>query len=110
MATSAIRRIGIGAEHAAFEGHFPGRPILPGVALLAEVLEAVADDAALSALVGATPQLSVVKFLAPVLPGAVLEIAFETGARSVSFSVSEGGRLAASGQLARHDVVQGAGR
>ena len=110
MDATAHLRIDIGNDHPAFAGHFPGRPILPGVALLAEVLEAAAADRALSALVGATPQVSVVKFLAPVLPGAVLEIAFEVGARSVSFSVTEGGRLAASGQLARHDVPQGAVR
>ncbi len=97
----ATRRLEIAAGHPAFEGHFPGRPILPGVALLAEVLEAVDGDLALSALVGVRPQVSVVKFLTPVLPGAVLDIAFQTGARSISFMVSEGGRVAASGQIAR---------
>lgn len=106
----ATRRLEIGIGHPAFEGHFPGRPILPGVALLAEVLEAVASDRALSKLVGVAPQVSVVKFLTPVLPGALLDIAFETGARSVSFSVSEGGRVAASGQLARIDASQGTTR
>lgn len=110
MDATAHRRIDVGNDHPAFAGHFPGRPILPGVALLAEVLEAAAADRTLSALVGATPQVSVVKFLTPVLPGAVLDIAFETGARSVSFIVSEGGRLAASGQLARHDAPPGAAR
>ena len=103
----AIRRLQIGARHPAFEGHFPGRPIWPGVALLAEVLEAVASDLALSALVGVAPQVSVVKFLTPVLPGALLDVAFETGARSVSFKVSEGGKVASSGQLARVDAAQG---
>lgn len=102
-----IRRLEISAAHPAFEGHFPGRPILPGVALLAEVLEAVASDVALSALLGVAPQVSVVKFLTPVLPGARLDVAFETGARSVSFKVSEGGKVAASGQLARIDAPQG---
>ena len=34
----ASQRIEIGADHPAFDGHFPGRPILPGVALLAAVL------------------------------------------------------------------------
>ena len=108
MDALAHRRIDIGNDHPAFAGHFPGQPILPGVALLAEVLEAAAADPVLSALVGAPPQVSVVKFLAPVLPGAVLDIAFEAGARSISFSVSEGGRLAASGQLARRDAPPGA--
>jgi 3-hydroxymyristoyl/3-hydroxydecanoyl-(acyl carrier protein) dehydratase len=30
-------------DHPAFEGHFPGRPLLPGVALLAEALAAVTE-------------------------------------------------------------------
>ena len=110
MDAFATLRLEIGAGHPAFEGHFPGRPILPGVALLAEVLEAVARDRALSKLVGGAPQVSVVKFLAPVLPGTLLDIAFETGARSVSFKVREGGRVAASGQLARIDAPQGTTR
>ena len=33
--------LAIAADHPAFAGHFPGRPLLPGVALLSEVLEAV---------------------------------------------------------------------
>ena len=99
--------IAIAADHPAFVGHFPGRPMLPGVALVAEVLEAAAADPALARAIGAAPQISVVKFLAPVGPGALLEIAFEIGKRSVAFSVSDRGRAAASGQLARADRASG---
>ena len=101
MTAPASHRVEVGLDHPAFVGHFPGRPIWPGVALLAEVLEAAAADAALAALLGSVPQVAIVKFLAPVPPGAVLAIAFEVGARSVSFHVSAGTQLAASGQLAR---------
>lgn len=104
------RRIAIEADHPAFVGHFPGRPLLPGVALVAEVLEAAAADHALAEAIGASPQMSVVKFLAPVLPGAMLEIAFQAAARSISFSVTEHGRVAASGQFARADLAEGAAR
>ncbi len=106
MAAPASHRVEVGLDHPAFAGHFPGRPIWPGVALLAEVLEAATADRALSALVGTAPQVSVVKFLAPVLPGAVLDIAFQIGARSVSFNVTEGGQTAASGQLKRADPAE----
>lgn len=110
MDAPGSHRVEIGLDHPAFAGHFPGRPIWPGVALLAEVLEAARADRTLSALVGAAPQVSVVKFLAPVLPGAVLDIAFQIGARSVSFSVTEGGQPAASGQLMRADPAGGVPR
>ena len=31
----------IPVDHPAFAGHFPGRPLLPGAMLLAEVIEAI---------------------------------------------------------------------
>ena len=89
----------IPVDHPAFAGHFPGDPLLPGVALLAEVLEAVLDEPALAAQVGASPRIGAVKFLAPVRPGARLTILLDPGARGVRFEVREGERLAASGQF-----------
>ena len=99
------RRVEIGAGHPAFDGHFPGQPVWPGVALLAEVLEAALADPELAACVGATPRLPVVKFLAPVRPGATLLIAFRAGARALDWDVREGERIVASGQIARADVA-----
>ena len=110
MAAPISHRVVVGPDHPAFAGHFPGQPIWPGVALLAEVLEAAAADAALAALLGPVPQVAVVKFLAPVLPGALLDISFQIGARSVSFSVTESGQPAASGQLMRADATAGVAR
>ncbi|MES1163298.1 MAG: 3-hydroxyacyl-ACP dehydratase [Rhizobacter sp.] len=86
-------------DHPAFAGHFPGQPLLPGVALLAEVLEAVLDEPALAASVGPAPRIGATKFLAPVRPGASLTIRLEAGPRSVRFEVREGERIAASGQF-----------
>ncbi len=100
----ATRRVEIAVDHPAFAGHFPGRPMLPGVALVAEAMEAAAADPALARAIGPAPRLSVVKFLAPVLPGATLEIAFRLDARAVSFSIGEQGRVAATGQFARVDT------
>lgn len=91
----------IPADHPAFAGHFPGQPLLPGVSLLAEVLEAVLADAALALRLGPAPRLGHAKFLAPVRPGAQLEIRLDAGGRGLRFEVrdlSMGGRLAASGQ------------
>lgn len=53
------------ADHPAFAGHFPGRPILPGVVLLDEALRA-ARELLPAARGWAIPQA---KFLQPVAPG-----------------------------------------
>lgn len=87
------------ADHPAFAGHFPGEPLLPGVALLAEVLEAVLDDPELAPRVGASPRLAAAKFLAPVRPGTDLRIRLDPRERSVHFEVGDGARLVASGQF-----------
>ena len=101
MSAVALR---IGAEHPAFDGHFPGRPLVPGVLLLAHVLEAVRADAALAAAVGPAPRLGVAKFLAPVAPGAALEIRFALTANALRFEVVGAERTAASGHFERVDV------
>jgi len=74
MNTLALTR-DIAPDHPAFPGHFPGRPLLPGALLLAEVMEAAcaAPEPARRLAAGAT--LAAAKFLAPVPPGARLEIA-----------------------------------
>ena len=92
-------RITVVHDHPAFAGHFPGDPLLPGVALLAEVLEAALDQPELAALIGESPRVGVVKFLAPVRPGAVLTVLLDPGPRGLRFEVREGERLAASGQF-----------
>ncbi len=89
----------VAPDHPAFAGHFPGQPLLPGVALLAEVLEALLDDAGLAARIGAAPRIGAVKFLAPVRPGARLMLTLEAAPRGVRFELREGERLAASGQF-----------
>jgi len=89
----------IPADHPAFAGHFPGQPLLPGVALLAEVLEAVMSDPALAASVGRSPRIGAVKFLAPVRPGATLSLQLNHSASGIRFEVREAERLAASGHF-----------
>jgi 3-hydroxymyristoyl/3-hydroxydecanoyl-(acyl carrier protein) dehydratases len=100
----ASHRLAIGADHPAFDGHFPGRPILPGVALLAAVLEAAAREPRLAACIGTAPRLAVVKFLAPVGPGAALSISFRLGASALDWQIDDdSARAIASGRIARAD-------
>ena len=101
---AASRTVEVPVAHRAFDGHFPARPVLPGVALLAEVLEAALREPALAACIGSEPRLAVVKFLAPVGPGASLAIDFRLGARMLEWRVADGARDVASGQIARADV------
>lgn len=91
----------IGAGHPAFAGHFPGQPLVPGVVLLAEVLEAVLADAELATMVGTAPRLGVVKFLAPVRPGAQVSVRFDATATALRFEVVDADCVAASGQFER---------
>ena len=94
MDAQVTRALEIAVDHPAFAGHFPGQPLLPGVALLAEVLEAALAEPALAAAIGPAPRLAVVKFLAPVGPGAALEIALrlERADGRVSASTAAAGR------------------
>jgi 3-hydroxymyristoyl/3-hydroxydecanoyl-(acyl carrier protein) dehydratase len=103
-AMEVTQRIDIAVDHPAFAGHFPGRPVLPGVALVAEAMEAAAADPVLARAIGPAPRLSVVKFLEPVGPGASLEIALRLEARTVAFSIGDAGRIVATGQFARADL------
>jgi 3-hydroxymyristoyl/3-hydroxydecanoyl-(acyl carrier protein) dehydratase len=103
--TVATCRFDVAADHPAFDGHFPGRPVLPGVALLAAVLEAADTEPRLAACIGAAPRLSIVKFLAPVGPGASLDIVFRLGERTVEWRVKELDRDVATGQIARADLA-----
>ena len=80
-----------------FEGHFPGRPILPGVALLAIVLETLARDAGRPAALRAIP---FARLRRPVVPEDVLAVGGRDGERGrVRFDVRCDGALVANGEL-----------
>jgi len=107
MSGGVVRRtFAVAADHPGFDGHLTGQPILPGVALLAEVLEAARSEPALAACLGLAPRLSVVKFTRPVRPGSTLAIEFVVGAQTLAWRVDESGRAIASGRIARADVAE----
>ena len=89
----------VAPDHPAYAGHFPGKPILPGVAILAEVL------AAIEAATARGPQeweVANAKFLVPVGPGTALTLIHEsTETGGVRFEVRSADALVASGLLAR---------
>jgi hypothetical protein len=87
-------------EHPAFAGHFPGHPVLPGVALLSLVMQALAQQPALAARLGATPRIDNAKFLHAVGPGATLRLVLREQGSGVAFDVWQGDTAVARGQLA----------
>lgn len=56
-------------DHPCLAGHFPGRPLAPGVTVLDAVFQAIG-----AAGHGTVSRLRNAKFLAPVLPGRPVEI------------------------------------
>lgn len=68
-AGTVAARLCVPPEHPALPGHFPGRPVVPGVLLLDAVLEAAGAAGA-----GRPARLIRAKFAAPVLPGTEVEI------------------------------------
>lgn len=82
-------------EHPSLPGHFPGRPLVPGVVVLGRVLEAIESaHGALGAV--ALPQ---VKFMQPLLPGETARIELEGQAPRWRFRVLRGQDLLASGEV-----------
>ena len=80
-----------------FEGHFPGRPILPGVALLAIVLETLARDTGRAAALRAIPYA---RLRRPVGPTDALAVeARDSEGGRVRFDVRCDGALVANGEL-----------
>lgn len=86
----------IPSDHPSLPGHFPGRPIVPGVVVLERVLQAIeASHGPLGAL-----RLPQVKFAQPLLPGETADIAITGAAPRWRFRVSRCEIVLATGEVA----------
>ena len=84
-------------NHPALAGHFPGRPILPGVVLLDLVLQSLKAS---SGLALERCEISSVKFLSPARPGDELVIGHSVAASgAIHFDISTGSRKIAGGSI-----------
>ena len=85
----------IPADHPSLPGHFPGRPIVPGVVVLERVLEVIeASHGPLGVM-----RLPQVKFAQPLLPGECAHIVISGEAPRWRFRVQRGETLLASGEV-----------
>lgn len=85
------------ADNPVFAGHFPGRPIVPGVVLLDWVIAAIEAAEKLKILPG---KLNVAKFLGAVSPDTRLLLHYRMStADKIDFRIVHDTRVIASGTL-----------
>ena len=88
----------INDDHPAYAGHFPGRPVLPGVVLLDAALSAISDATGRPL---STRELASAKFLSPVTPGETLTLEQRTTASgAIEFTIRANERIVARGTVA----------
>jgi 3-hydroxyacyl-[acyl-carrier-protein] dehydratase len=86
----------IPAGHPAFAGHFPGMPIVPGVVLLDEAIQAVAADTGHRG----GWNIASVKFLHPLGPDARVVIRYESqDSGAIRFDIVQGEQTIVTGSL-----------
>ncbi len=94
--TFEVRRV-IATDHPALAGHFPGNPIVPGVLILDEVLQAAEQWRGKLRL----QRVVSVKFASPLKPGSTFSIKLREEDHShIVFECRLDGMTLASGRLA----------
>ncbi|MSR23494.1 MAG: 3-hydroxylacyl-ACP dehydratase [Nitrospiraceae bacterium] len=96
----------IGMDHPSLAGHFPGRPVVPGVVMLGEIMEAVRQSVKRNIVFIGMPTA---KFLSPLAPGERLVILLEqNNGYGIDFICQVGSRLVATGCLHYRQMPHGA--
>ncbi len=92
-AAARTGRFAVPPDHPSLPGHFPGRPVVPGVVLLDAVFKLAAMH---------PERLLRAKFAAPVEPGEEVEVAFQERAENrLAFSCRCRGAVVLSGEIER---------
>jgi 3-hydroxymyristoyl/3-hydroxydecanoyl-(acyl carrier protein) dehydratase len=95
-ATTHASTVRIAAAHPSLPGHFPDRPVVPGVVLLDEVLNAA--EAWLQATIHVR-SLQQAKFTAPLLPDQVADLRLTLQGTALRFVVTRADDVVAQGLL-----------
>lgn len=82
------------AQHPALPGHFPGRPIVPGVVLL-DLAQSAVEQATGCRVTG----IAMAKFLSPAGPEHALALRYEQTVAAVRFEIFCADRKIASGRF-----------
>lgn len=96
-ARTLAERFRVPAQHPCLPGHFPGRPVVPGVLLLDRVAALLQRAGA-----GSLRHIAVAKFVAPLLPDEDAEVTAIVDGPRVRFRIERAGAaiLAGEGELA----------
>jgi 3-hydroxyacyl-[acyl-carrier-protein] dehydratase len=99
MSKAAVHRasVRIPASHPALPGHFPGRPIVPGVVLLQCVLDEAERWLGRELSARALPQA---KFSAPLLPEQDAKLELRLAGNELRFSVTRAAQVVTQGTFA----------
>ena len=81
-----VEPLRIAATHPSLPGHFPGRPVVPGVVLLDRIVAAIERGGG-----GRLARIGRVKFLAPLLPEQDAELHLVRAGTRVRFRVERAG-------------------